>query len=613
MMKRLFFLLLLCLCLLGCSAHEVPPEGAYPEPRRNPEAAPLPPSLYDPDSAMEAETAGAVKAFPVSHCTPTGVYPLGDGLLLMGEQDGETVLQKLTGENLAVSRSLSLTITLSPEDSGLQLSADRVSYYDPMTLQVVVLDHDLTELGRVSVPTDITGLPLLSEDGSTLFYCTRDAIRALELETGISRVLKEVTSTFQSAIALHEEDSLLQCSLWDEAGNEKTILVSTENGRQAAQWEGAMTLSLSRGQYYAILASEEEIPIFAQGDGQPRTLLPGEPGGHTQLLPGSHSAVTWTDDGSLAYYVLSSGKCSSRLTLPENKAPAAFADGGNGILWILGGDSTIYRWDTTLLLSGEETDFTGAYFTRLETDPAGLEECRQYARQLQETYGLEILIHTDALTHSPEDCTLEYEHLPAVLMRQLETLEAQLEGIPPVILSALAEHFSGIRVSLVRRIVPDADAVLPEDPAGIQFWDADTACIVLAARQEDTAFYHQLFHLMDTVIYTKSSALDRWETWNPMLFSYTGSFRDGIPEEYRQYLHPDSRAFVDEFSMTFPKEERASILEYAITPGNRDYFQSLTMQNKLVALCKGIREAFGLKNSPETFPWEQYLDTPLAK
>ena len=36
------------------------------------------------------------------------------------------------------------------------------------------------------------------------------------------------------------------------------------------------------------------------------------------------------------------------------------------------------------------------------------------------------------------------------------------------------------------------------------------------------------------------------------------------------------------------------------------------MQKKLITLCKGIRDAFGLKKSPENFLWEQYLNTPLA-
>ena len=65
--------------------------------------------------------------------------------------------------------------------------------------------------------------------------------------------------------------------------------------------------------------------------------------------------------------------------------------------------------------------------------------------------------------------------------------------------------------------------------------------------------------------------------------------------------------------MTIPREDRATIMAYAITEGNAEYFRSEIMQNKLTAICRGIRKAFGLEKSPEVFIWEQYLNKPLAK
>ena len=59
--------------------------------------------------------------------------------------------------------------------------------------------------------------------------------------------------------------------------------------------------------------------------------------------------------------------------------------------------------------------------------------------------------------------------------------------------------------------------------------------------------------------------------------------------------------------MSYPKEDRARILEYAMTPGHSEYFRSPQMQAKLSQLCQGIREAYGLKKQKEAFLWEQYL------
>ena len=64
---------------------------------------------------------------------------------------------------------------------------------------------------------------------------------------------------------------------------------------------------------------------------------------------------------------------------------------------------------------------------------------------------------------------------------------------------------------------------------------------------------------------------------------------------------------MDTYSMSFPKEDRARILERAMEQGNEALFASPAMQAKLSCLCQAIREAYGLKKSPETFRWEQYL------
>ena len=101
--------------------------------------------------------------------------------------------------------------------------------------------------------------------------------------------------------------------------------------------------------------------------------------------------------------------------------------------------------------------------------------------------------------------------------------------------------------------------------------------------------------------------MDPWEALNPGNFSYNQNL-----EESEIYLQGQTRAFVDHYSMLYPKEDRARILENAMLPGKKDLFQSEYMQRKLTALCTGIREAYGLKKHPEVLPWEQYLINPLV-
>ena len=60
--------------------------------------------------------------------------------------------------------------------------------------------------------------------------------------------------------------------------------------------------------------------------------------------------------------------------------------------------------------------------------------------------------------------------------------------------------------------------------------------------------------------------------------------------------------------MSYAKEDRATIFEYACMPGNEEIFKSAAIQKKLQRICKGIREAYGLKKVEKEFLWEQYLN-----
>ena len=63
--------------------------------------------------------------------------------------------------------------------------------------------------------------------------------------------------------------------------------------------------------------------------------------------------------------------------------------------------------------------------------------------------------------------------------------------------------------------------------------------------------------------------------------------------------------------MSYPKEDRARMMEYAMTPGNESCFETETMQKKLRQLCIGIREAMELEDAADAFLWEQYLKEPI--
>ena len=63
--------------------------------------------------------------------------------------------------------------------------------------------------------------------------------------------------------------------------------------------------------------------------------------------------------------------------------------------------------------------------------------------------------------------------------------------------------------------------------------------------------------------------------------------------------------------MTYRKEDRARIMEYAMADGYEASFRSETMQKKLRMRWLGIRQALGLETFEKPLRGEKYLETPL--
>ena len=145
-----------------------------------------------------------------------------------------------------------------------------------------------------------------------------------------------------------------------------------------------------------------------------------------------------------------------------------------------------------------------------------------------------------------------------------------------------------------------------------QFEQQGKSVMLAAGDTSEKALYHELYHVMETHILGNSIALDQWAKLNPVGFEYDYDYLANAQRDGSEFLQPDTRSFVDTYSMSYPKEDRARIFEYAMTAGNEPLFAASPLQYKLKMLCQGIREAFGLKKSPENFLWEQYLNQPMA-
>ena len=620
-MKQILLAILCCLLLLGCAPEPAEPETQIPT-TTIADTEPVPTGYYDPNSPLEAATKGAVQCYPLRDVICSDILALGDNILLIAAGENSAELTLLSGENLYPAAQLHISGWLSSDSHSLHYWENGISFYEEGTNQTVVLDNDLRTVSFIDAPEGLIGEPILSFDRSTLYYCTADSIRALELETGISRCLKEMDYPYQVLTGLHMNDTVLECVYRDGTLDSRTMFLSTETGAILNTLYSEPTFYSHGDRYYAnIVESSVFSRIFGTAEGEAISLnLPEDV--QCYFLPEDNAAITITSwDGTqllLNYYDLDSGYRAAALNLTSDTYPWAFCSYGDGKLCFLQYDreyeaQVLCKWDTSLTPVIDDHCYTSLHYTREDPDTEGLAACRAYAAEIGARYGIEVLIHKEAAAVEPFDYDLEYEHLVGVLKRELELLDRNLSHYPEGFLTTLASRFDGLTICIVRSLTGTAEAGSLDSADGIQFLNNYRAYIALAApTNTEYALYHEMCHLIDTVVLTESSAYDRWNELNPQGFSYDYDYISNQTRNSSAYLQESSRYFIDTYSMSFPKEDRARIMEYAMTAGNECYFQSPTMQAKLKLLCEGIREAFGLRQSPETFLWEQYLNTSLA-
>lgn len=623
-MKRLFLILLSLLLLWGCAANPEPTAPTEPSVPMVTEAPTEPAGLYDPDSAMEAATNGALKLYPLNKGDTQSVVPFGTDLLLFNTYD-VTTLTRLSGGTLYPTASVTLDCAVYGEDPAVRVSEKGVTYYDMLREDLVFLDIHLKEVNRVQLPEGIQGVPALSEDRKTLYYFTAEALRALDLESGIDRLVKEMYFFSQSIVGLHCGDTILECSVGDEWGNWYQMYLSVATGELLYEVMDYVTLYTEGDRYFATHldgAYPEKLTGVAGGDA--RVLL--SPDYEAEAFPvlerDAVITVTASEAGTtLDYYQLSDGTRPYSLTLPADIFPWSFvADPMEDCIWFLwydealGGD-VLCRWELEKSAVEDDTVYIGIRRTMENPDTDGLEKCAERAAELSEKHDVQILTWTDAAEIQPWDYTFVPEYQVDVLRAALEELDAALSNFPEGFLEeATSEMGDGVlRISLVRSILGVADTGSLDTAAGVQFWDDDAnayVCLQIVEGMEQN-LYHELFHVAESRIFSLSAALDNWEDLNPEGFKYDNEYTSyGSRDDY-SLIEGETRAFIDFYSMTYPKEDRARIMEYAMMPGNGNWFASETMQSKLKAICTGIREAYGLEETQQSFLWEQYLNEPL--
>lgn len=573
-MKRLIVLLLALLLLAGCTVEE-------PDPTTVPTTEPTQPttkiteptgaSLYQPDSTLEQSTAGAIKCYGVlPDCN--AVYPMGDNLLVFYTGD-QTMVHVYTGEELRLVNEAILDIPVAPGNLGVQISAQGMSYYDSDSRQVVLLDANLTEKKRLTLPENTQGTPAVDPMQTKAYFCTETEIRSMDLNTGIAGLLRQESVVWQSVYDVCFDGKVLLCDVIDQDQNGYLAYINTENGKLMDKDSGGWDVN-TYGEAFLLHRSEDtgDRALYGTWDGETVNFVPaGEGVTIWSLLPMGGAVAVYHNDGDLVldYYTLESGLRSASVVLSGDVDAQGFAaDGTGNSIWFLLTDpvtknSTLCRWDVTQSAVKDETVYLLPRYTELAPDVDGLNQCQAEADGIAAANGMEIRLWKDAVKAPWNDLRSDFR--VSSFRTTLEMLKQALEAFPEGMISKLAplSDSSVTSVSLVRGDSEEAQAYFK--------WVDGSIYIALETGANDgSAFYNALYRAMDTYILNSNSILDEWDSLDPV-------------------------------------NDRAMYFQYAMSSDQQEFFADEYNQAKLAQLCKAIRYAFGLREYEGDLLWEQYL------
>lgn len=579
-MKRWMSLVLLFLLLSGCGIADT---------SDNPTTVPA--------TSEESEVPLVAYDLPMEGCI--AMIPMGEDLLLLG-QDG---MARLSGQTC---RAVAQADVMVDAQDILHAGSDGVIYYEDNCLRY--LDDSLQQVRYIRLEDEVLGSVHLTEDQSTLYYCISAGIREMNLKTGVVRTVCHREESWIGITQSFCSSAVLQCPI-EENGQVRTLYFSTASGEMLQETENVVFLTAEADLYFCLLQQGDALQyVYGWGSDQPRFFHGGQEGELYPLLSDS-IAVT-------AEYA-NSGASLSCFNLKTGKRIAAIGETGVAKIDAIAclnekiyftDNQRLYCWNPAKTAIEDDTNYMSFRYTREDPDELGMQRHVDTARMLEDFYGINILLWEDVYDAAPNGYEFVGEYIPEQYEAGMEALKTALGRFP--------EHFfrkavdwtdsKKLNIVLVREIITEAKDSHP-DADGMQYLLGGDAYIVLELQEDvERSFYHWMGHIIDIQVLSNSKKLYEWETVNPNGFSYENEYTYVADKNSSKFLSGSRKYFIDAFSTSFPVEDRATIFEYAITPGNEDMFESKYMQVKLRRVCDGIRDAFGLKE--KGYLWEQYLN-----
>ena len=626
-MKR-FWILILCLVLLtGCRADLQTP--SFPETNPTPTTEPaasaeatLPreqPGVPLLDQGKSAGESGNLLYIPNPHLESMAcpeIRLFGHSLLVYEHTvNGMLQLKRISLEDGCLLAEASFSMSPSAR---VQIGNGRIGLYDSGSGQVLILDESLQQETAYTIPFEVEYWCLNQEMETLYVFIADDSLISYDLQTGRPQYILD-NAAFVQPVGI--ESNYVLFSYTDRA-DQKTYtrcLNLSTGGMETMPVEGAVHSGIRSGEQWLlrqdvssgvyVLVNQDKAVTFTRSEGL------------AELIPGRRQLLTTDGNHRELYLYDLNGDFLSRCSLPETE----HASVGTDLIWSGYWQGYFFRdtydnaahlmfWDTDITQEGDDLSVTPVEAVKAP-EPVVDQELYQRAQELSQRFGMDIRI--------AEQCALDYTHYraealtdPFSIRYALNVLERAFCSYPEGFLPQLPfGALQQIRIELVTNFLRKEDVdTHPEIVEGFAQNAFDHYLIVFDGLCLDNeTVYHELSHVIDKRLEwdaaLRPQALFSEGTWlslQPEGFRYAYSYTD-MPDAIAAY--ENSGYFVSSYSMTFPTEDRATLMSL-IMSDKTVLQENPGMAEKMRYYAACIRDCFDTEGWPEKTLWEYVQEEP---
>lgn len=512
------------------------------------------------------------------------------------------------------------------EFPNVQVCEDYVAINDWANGKIVLLDEKLQEVSKYQVNCEYNSMYLSSDVEKVYVFCPDKGIEITELASGKTEyLLEEAVNLYTSQKC---GDYITFSCVDKNTQFEEYGALNLENGE--------ITEFPFKGSYYylnymydlwmATRFEDRDVNYIGNAENVQRFEMPSS-ASITMLYsnPGNLLATCYDENGLSKMEIFDvEGKFLSRC---ENALEDAFLQGE--LLWsdVDGGyfflmtepnehDKLLF-WDMSVNVSGENLPFQ-TVTPEILSESAVAAELYERAKEIGKKHGIEIRI-AEQLEEDYNDYKAEKTFDESQISVALEIVERTLSKYPEgyfaqLLCGSIREielHLAGTVTNLE---IPEGEVNGFTSFIGFAQTRNDKSVIVVDVGEGENLeehLHHEIFHLTDdrlafdaglreNAVYSE----DRWMELNPKEFEYSYNLFE-LPEEY---FNDNYRGwFIELYSRTYPREDRATIMEYAMLGMDAMFIAEPYRQAKLEYLCECIRDAFDTTGWPEHTVWEETL------